>query len=228
MHPHDYVLNVLKTEPTQISNPSLLGRFVEKLFASLNSKYLAGRLTKKRNVRLLHGAMGVVTEVAELFEMLDKDSLDLVNLQEEVGDSLWYCGIASDELGLDFDQLIHDATFAAEVNLEHVRGISTESDKREMIVSILGQSVKRAGNLLDLLKKSVFYGKPLATDKFEANMVEFLTQMIYLLALGDFTLDGAMTRNIAKLRKRFEAGKFTEKAAIKRDLDAERKILEEK
>jgi len=66
------------------------------------------RISSKRNIRLLHAGIGLATESGEFLDALKKaifygKELDRINLQEEIGDLLWYCAIALDELGADFD-----------------------------------------------------------------------------------------------------------------------------
>jgi NTP pyrophosphatase (non-canonical NTP hydrolase) len=82
-----------------------------------------------------------------------------------------------------------------------------------------------AGEMLDALKKHIFYGKPLD----EVNLLEevgdsFWYSAVALDVLGS-TFDEAQKINIAKLRKRYGAV-FTSERAINRDLPAERRILE--
>lgn len=95
-------------------------------------------------IRLVHVAMGLATEAGEVIEALikhiDGEELDLVNVSEEIGDSLWYAAIGSD--------------------------------------------------------------------------------------VTDVKMSDIMLTNIKKLEKRF-GDKFTEKSALIRDLESERKILEE-
>lgn len=60
------------------------------------------------NVRILHAAIGCVTESGELLDALKKQifygrELDTVNVKEEAGDILWYLAILFDELGTDFE-----------------------------------------------------------------------------------------------------------------------------
>ena len=60
------------------------------------------------NVRILHAAIGCVTESGELLDALKKQifygrELDVVNVKEEAGDILWYLPILFDELGTDFE-----------------------------------------------------------------------------------------------------------------------------
>ena len=60
------------------------------------------------NPRILHAAMGLVTESAELMDALKKSTyygrdLDMVNVKEEAGDILWYLAVLFDEIGTDFE-----------------------------------------------------------------------------------------------------------------------------
>jgi NTP pyrophosphatase (non-canonical NTP hydrolase) len=209
MTPLDYIKNVLVTEATDLG-------------------IIAGRLAAPRSIRLLHSTLGIATEIAELFEMLDKEEIDLTNLHEECGDVLWYVGVAVDELRLDFDKMISKANQAvkdSDAFIVSAQGKSTS--KREAITSILGNSVKSSGTALDLLKKSSFYGKPLDEAKLSNLIGDLVSSMAILLAIGEYTLDLAMERNIAKLQARY-GQKFTEAAAITRDLKTERDILEGK
>ena len=88
----NYVENVLRTE-----SPG-------------NSETVA-RLTEPQTIRLLHAAMGMVTEAAELLDMLKKHIfygkiLDLINAKEEIGDSQWYSGLGIDIIGATFDEVL--------------------------------------------------------------------------------------------------------------------------
>jgi NTP pyrophosphatase (non-canonical NTP hydrolase) len=58
--------------------------------------------------RVLHAAIGLVTESAELIDALKKamyygKSVDITNIKEEAGDILWYLAILFDALDTDFD-----------------------------------------------------------------------------------------------------------------------------
>ena len=69
---------------------------------------MVSRASSKQVIRLLHGAMGLVTEAAEILDALKKHiyygkPLDLVNISEEQGDVEWYQAILSDEVGKDLD-----------------------------------------------------------------------------------------------------------------------------
>lgn len=103
------------------------------------------------------------------------------------------------------------------------------SDKQKMIDlqhAALGM-VTESAEFADMLKKHLFYGKPLD----EVNLAEEIADNLWycamaLRALGtDF--ETAMERNIAKLKARYPE-KFTEELAENRNLDKERAILEGK
>jgi NTP pyrophosphatase (non-canonical NTP hydrolase) len=69
------------------------------------------RLQGGRTIRLLHGALGLVTESGEFADVLKKHifygkPIDEVNLSEEVGDLFWYCAIIADALGEDFGDIM--------------------------------------------------------------------------------------------------------------------------
>lgn len=104
------------------------------------------RLDNKQSARLVHALLGIGGESGELQDQLKRHlvygkDLDIVNLKEELGDLMWYCALALDEIGSSFDEV--------------------------------------------------------------------------------------MAMNIAKLRARFPGG-FTEEKAVNRDIEAERKVMEEK
>lgn len=84
-----------------------------------------------------------------------------------------------------------------------------------------------SGEIQDALKKAIFYGKPL--DK--TNLVEELGDLMWYIGIAcselGVTLEEVKAKNIAKLKARYGA-KFTEAAALNRDLKTERDILEQK
>lgn len=91
MTPKEYIENVLKTE-------------------NVNHKAITLRLMPPETQRLLHGAMGVVTEAGELMDALKKQIFygaepDKVNLKEEIGDLLFYVGVLCDTLGVTFEEI---------------------------------------------------------------------------------------------------------------------------
>lgn len=83
-----------------------------------------------------------------------------------------------------------------------------------------------AGEMLDALKKHVWYGSPL--DR--ANCKEELGDVAWYLAEACTALEVPMRdvfiRNISKLRRRYSNGAFSAKRAAVRDLRAERAVFE--
>jgi len=83
-----------------------------------------------------------------------------------------------------------------------------------------------AGELQDALKKSIMYGKPLDPVNVMEECGDLMWYIALALAATGYTMEEAMERNIAKLRRRFPE-KFTSENALTRDLSAERTALEE-
>lgn len=63
------------------------------------------------NPRILHGAIGCATESGELLDSVKKSlfynrKLDIINLEEEIGDLLWYIALIVDACGFDFASIL--------------------------------------------------------------------------------------------------------------------------
>jgi NTP pyrophosphatase (non-canonical NTP hydrolase) len=59
--------------------------------------------------RIFHGIIGLATEVTELVEAIQlglAGSVDKVNIEEEVGDLMWYCAILISAIGADWDKIL--------------------------------------------------------------------------------------------------------------------------
>jgi NTP pyrophosphatase (non-canonical NTP hydrolase) len=93
-----------------------------------------------------------------------------------------------------------------------------------LLHAFIGMATESA-EAVDMLKKHLFYGKPL--DK--VNAVEEISDQLWYIAVAldalGVSFEEVMEKNIAKLKKRY-GDKFTSEAALNRDLTAERKILE--
>lgn len=110
-------------------------------------------------------------------------------------------------------------------NIEEI----TERLNNPEIVRLLHGSVglvTEAGELLDTLKKHIYYGKEVDI----VNIIEELGDISYYYALLCDVLNVSRKqieeKNIKKLKARYPNG-FSKKKAIKRNLNNERKILEE-
>jgi NTP pyrophosphatase (non-canonical NTP hydrolase) len=90
--------------------------------------------------------------------------------------------------------------------------------------------VTEAGEILDMLKKHIFYGKELDFVNLEEEMGDsnwYQSVMIQAMREMGFHTSWELiwNKNVCKLRQRY-GDKFTETSAINRDLDAERATLE--
>lgn len=77
----------------------------------LEGEGLSGKNSHCRFHDLLHASMGLVTEAGEFQDAIKKHlyygrELDTVNLKEELGDLIWYCAIALEALGTDFESVM--------------------------------------------------------------------------------------------------------------------------
>ncbi len=121
---------------------------------------------------------------------------------------------------------------------EYVKNaLVTESDNFEAISCRMGtpENIRllhaaiglctETGEIQDQLKKAIFYGKPL--DR--VNLAEELGDVFWYMAIMSDALGVSfaeiMDKNIAKLKARY-GSKFTEHAALNRDIPTERSILE--
>lgn len=81
---------------------------------------IAERFQNIGTVRLVHAMIGMVTEAGEFQDMMKKHlmygkEIDRTNLVEELGDIMWYVGLACSELGVSLDEVmaINNAKLAA-------------------------------------------------------------------------------------------------------------------
>jgi NTP pyrophosphatase (non-canonical NTP hydrolase) len=87
--------------------------YIEKAIKTESKDFgkISNRLQDESMIRLSHAGVGLVTESAEFLDALKKaiyygKELDKVNLTEEIGDILWYCAIALDEVGASFEEVM--------------------------------------------------------------------------------------------------------------------------
>lgn len=156
------------------------------------------------NPDLLHAAMGMCTELAEIYEVRD-DAHEL----EELGDVVWYMALGFAAIGQRFEdaEIIPMDKF-----LETVRG-------DEALVSLL----LLATDLLDLVKKQIFYGREYSDEKVLSILVQCKSALHHGLIVSgaNITIDQVIEANVKKLSKRFSTGSFSEDAANNRDVNAE-------
>jgi NTP pyrophosphatase (non-canonical NTP hydrolase) len=115
----------------------------------------------------------------------------------------------------------------AYIEERRAKGINDGVDAKMMarlIHGLLGMCTE-TGEAQDMAKKGIIYGRPIDLVNILEEAGDKLWYIAVALDAAGFTMQEAMERNIAKLRKRFPE-KFTEEQANVRDLNAERKALE--
>lgn len=164
-----------------------------------------------RTIRLLHGVMGISTEVGEIHESEDSE-----NLKEELGDLMWYVAL-----------LCHEAPFSLDEIEERVRfAIGPDTKIPDQLFFVFERALVRgSGRLVDALKKSVFYGKHLDLYEFQDDLVDVVSNVMKSCRIFGINYEDMKSKNIDKLRARYP-NKFTENDAINRDLDKEKGALE--
>lgn len=132
----------------------------------------------------------------------------------------------------DPEQYIKDCLVTASgLNIEAIQNRISDPATLDLLHAVIGMATE-AGELLDMLKKHIWYGKPLDLVNVEEEMGDsnwYQSLGIHAMRLKQYytTWEQIQKKNIAKLKVRY-GDKFTEKAAQERDLKAERKILESK
>ena len=86
--------------------------------------------------------------------------------------------------------------------------------------------VTESGELLDALKKALFYGRPVDITNVKEEAGDILWYLAILFDDLGTDFDTEQKRVIEKLKARFP-DKFTEDAVFNRDLETERKVLEQ-
>jgi len=102
--------------------------------------------------------------------------------------------------------------------------IGVNEGNEDLLHATIGISTE-AGELLDAVKKHLFYGKKLDIVNIHEELGDIVWYMSMLIEWSGTTYEEVMERNIDKLRVRYPE-KFTKVQALQRDLELERKVLE--
>lgn len=86
--------------------------------------------------------------------------------------------------------------------------------------------VTEAGELADVFKKNLAYNKNIDWVNVQEEIGDLLWYVAGLCNINGFNLEKILQNNIDKLKSRYPE-KFTSENAINRNLDKERKILEQ-
>ena len=96
----------------------------------------------------------------------------------------------------------------------------------DVLHGALGISTE-AGEILDAVKKSIFYGKPFDLVNLQEEIGDCFWYLAILAKEAGMSFEDIMAQNIAKLKARYP-DKFTEEKALNRDLEGERSVLEDR
>jgi NTP pyrophosphatase (non-canonical NTP hydrolase) len=169
--------------------------------------------------KILHAVIGSLTEVEEILDnYIDGKLVTDVNKQgslgEECSDCLWYLSILYRELNIEAELPLDSSSVIDEFDIK---------SPFDTLVKFTKQNLK----FLDLLKKKIYYNKPIDNQL----MVDYTNNMFRLLnyycQIYNTNVADILDKNIQKLRARY-GEKFSSERAINRDLEIERTILESK
>lgn len=175
---------------------------------------LANRTFKslyEENSNARHMMMGVITEIGEIIDIYKKNlaydkPIDEVNLSEEWADVAWYLANEACRTGvlLNFEDY-HLA--------EHYVNCPIEEILMDVVISF---------KQMQQIRIKTNYNKTITSNNLNA----LFNHWVYIGEnVLEINTDKALQNNIDKLRVRYP-DKFTEKAALNRDLDSERRELE--
>ena len=173
-----------------------------------DNDHIRERLTTDM-IHVLHAGIGICTEIDELYN----SGNDRVNQMEEIGDFFWYAALMCAVFGIEWDDMVSMA------EPHEASGNPLHWLNEPVIITC------EASQIADLIKKSIFYGKPLDKQSVLIRLAILVRSCEKMLSDCGFTVEQAMERNIAKLFKRFPE-KFNDTDATVRNLSEERRALE--
>lgn len=127
------------------------------------------------------------------------------------------------------DQYIEDVMRTCSSDTDKIINRLKEDGTIDMLHAAIGMATE-AAELLDVLKKHIYYGKPIDMVNINEELGDsnwYQSLMIHSLRMKGYhtSWESIWEKNIEKLKARY-GNKFSSEAAINRDLDSERKILE--
>lgn len=163
--------------------------------------------------KLLHAVIGSLTEIEEILQNYDGDSLitdpnKQGSVAEESADIFWYLSIFYRELKLEEQEQITKTTQLP------ASGYFTLIDLTKVLLS-----------MLDSLKKKIYYNKDIDMEYFQKNVYQAHFHLVQFCNFYSTDISSILDKNIFKLKARY-GDKFSSDKAINRDLETERKILE--
>jgi NTP pyrophosphatase (non-canonical NTP hydrolase) len=105
-----------------------------------------------------------------------------------------------------------------------IKSRMASSDSIRLLHAAMGMQTEVA-EFTDMLKKHIFYGKPLDLVNLKEELFDTTWYMAIALDVLEGSFEEGFQKNIDKLKARYPE-KFSEEKAINRDLKKERSILE--
>lgn len=170
---------------------------------------VGSRLSDATNIRLLHAALGLSTEIVELNVAIR--NINYSNTHEEIGDLAWYLAIAYDAALYAYDR---------QVAIPHG---SWNAVRR---IAALKNITVHIGNYVDMVKKTTFYDEPIEPCELNKTLYEIYVCIQNIAYDCGMNFREILQSNIAKLRKRYPDA-FDEHRAQNRDVAHELSHIKE-
>jgi len=168
-------------------------------------------LNPQANLDLVHGSLGLINEFFELKEAVHKK--DVINIKEEIGDSVWYICCMLNGLDLTFEDL--------EIAAPDV--FIPAGDLAALKIAGVQHNDAIAG-LSDTVKAYLMYNRTYTLEHWVFLIKEVLIAISVVAKVFGITMEEIMAANKAKLEARYPE-KFSEECANNRDLSKEHKAL---
>lgn len=127
-------------------------------------------------------------------------------------------------LEMNNKEYVKNALVTESNNFEAIGSRISSPENIRLLHAAIGLATE-AGEIQDQIKKAVFYGKTMDKVNLSEEMGDIFWYMAIMADTLGVSFEEIQEKNIAKLKARY-GSKFTESAALNRDLDIERKVLE--
>lgn len=156
------------------------------------------------SANILHMKMGIITEAAEVVDILKKKhayskEIDVPHLKEELGDLLWYAANYCKFMNMDFANVVDNISF--DPLYDRSTNFSLYELMELIVINATALDVNSVYDIVDLT--------------------------MYAIEQVDGNLDEILTTNIKKLAARYPEG-FSSYYALNRNLDKEKNIIDGK
>ena len=258
-------IDVANEEPDTLA--SELRGMVSKVDVSGMTWYEFMRLANRTNATynadiskaLFHDIVGILGESNEIYDNVTIDAIEngktlteeqIQNMLSEMGDTLWYCGIAlydidrfstlcypgclADNLkGKTFEEVVDETKFANYISnyilTGDLKSIANAPYREKVnhtddfILDLFRRNLKDAVTVIDDYKKHYFYGQPLDSKLAENILFLVQTTVVYLSRASvnyGMNLESIADAVIKKLKARYP-NKFSVEDSINRDYSKE-------